>query len=346
MPSPIINTLRRSRRREGEPLNILTFPTHERYETNLAKTGHNFYAWQVPGTTKPWVEDYAPIPDNYQILNPNRQARQLPMHIDIDLVLSQHKFGQFQTAVQLAPQIGCPMVSLEHTLPRQEWGQEQLVPLARMKGDVNVFISEYSRDRWGWGPDEAEVIHHGIDTEQFCPSPSLPPSERDKFALSVVNDWVNRDWCCGFKLWQHITKYPNADIPIKVFGSTPGLSNPSPDLPADYRMTRVFLNTSTISPVPTALLEAMSSGCAVVTTATCMIPEIIEHNVNGLISNDPDELRKYTKQLLEDDELANRLGAAARKTIEEHFGLDSFISGWNEIFNHALYLQESTFLDD
>ena len=342
MPSPITNILRRSTRDKDAPLNILTFPTHERYETNLCKTGHNFYSWQMPGVTKPWVEDYAPVPDNYVILNPHRQNRQLPAHIDIDLVLSQNKFGQYQTAVQLAPQIGCPMVSLEHTLPRAEWGQEQLVPLARMKGDVNVFISEHSRAAWGWGEDEALVVHHGVDTEQFAPG--LPPSQRDKVAMSAVNDWMNRDWCCGFKIWQQITNYPNPDIPIRVFGSTPGLSQPAQDLPAEYRKARIFLNTSLISPIPTSLLEAMASGCACVTTETCMIPEIVKHGENGLMSNDPVKLREYTQQLLEDDELANRLGKAARKTVEDHFGVSAFVDAWNEVFYSALELQESTYL--
>lgn len=344
MPSPITNIMRRATRLDDKPLNILTFPTHERYETNLCKTGHNFYAWQTPGVTKPWVEDYAPVPENYQILNPERQNRQLAPHIDIDLVLSQNKFGQMQTAMRLATQIDCPLVSLEHTLPRDEWGQEQLVPLARMKGDTNVFISEYSRGKWGWGEDEAIVVHHGIDSEQF--SPGITPCKRDNVALSVVNDWPNRDWCCGFKLWQSVTNHPNPDIKIRVFGTSPGLSKAADDLPSEYRRARVFLNTSLISPVPTSLLEAMASGCAVVTTATCMIPEIVKNEVNGLISNDPAELRAMTIRLMNDDDLANRLGQAARKTIEENFGLDKFINSWNKVFYDTLILQESTYLND
>lgn len=344
MPSLINNILRVSRRKEDEPLNILTFPTHERYESNLCKTGHNFYAWQVPGVTKPWVEDYAPVPDNYQILNGGRGNTQLYPHVDIDLVLSQNKFGQFQTAVQLAPQIGCPLISLEHTLPREEWGQEQLVPLARMKGDANIFISDYSRKKWGWDESESQVVHHGIDVEEF--TSAMPPSQRNKIALSVVNDWPNRDWCCGFRLWQSITKHPNPDIDIRVCGDSPGLSQPADDLPSEYRMARVFLNTSLVSPIPTALLEAMASGCAVVTTSTCMIPDIVQNNYNGLISNDPTELREMTQRLMKDDALADRLGRKAQQTVKEMFGLENFIMAWNDVFYSVLELQESTYFDE
>ena len=39
---------------------ILTFPTHERYETNLSKTGHDFYAFRSEGL-KDWNTDYGGI---------------------------------------------------------------------------------------------------------------------------------------------------------------------------------------------------------------------------------------------------------------------------------------------
>ena len=42
----IKSILRRSSLSSDEPLNILTFCTHERYEQNLCKTNHNFYSLQ------------------------------------------------------------------------------------------------------------------------------------------------------------------------------------------------------------------------------------------------------------------------------------------------------------
>ena len=46
MLSPISSIIRAATRKSGK-LNILTFPTHERYETMLCKTGHNFYAYRA-----------------------------------------------------------------------------------------------------------------------------------------------------------------------------------------------------------------------------------------------------------------------------------------------------------
>ena len=118
MPTIVQSITRRATRKDDEPLNILTFPTHERYQTNIAETGHNFYMWRGGGI-KPWRLDYSPIPKGHVLLNPEKENNQIPDYIDIDLVLSQNKFGQFQIAKQIAKQLECPLISLEHTLPME-----------------------------------------------------------------------------------------------------------------------------------------------------------------------------------------------------------------------------------
>tara|TARA_R100000315_G_C5233950_1_gene145055 strand:+ start:886 stop:1899 length:1014 start_codon:yes stop_codon:yes gene_type:complete len=335
MPSLVQTVLRNATRKSGEPINILTFPTHERYQWNISKTGQNFYLWQGEGI-KPWRGDYAKVPQGTVLLNPENGSNQIPPEVDLDLVLSQNKFGQFEIAKQIASQLALPLVSIEHTLPMESWNEQQLIQLYNMKGDVNIFISDYSRKRWGWRDDEALVLHHGIDSVEFSPGENV---KREKVALSVVNDWINRDWCCGFNLWRQITEYPESNFPVVVLGDTPGLSKSAKsteELIETYRKSLVFLNTSLISPVPTSLLEAMSCGCAVVSTATCMIPEIIENGKNGYISNDPNELRKFVKKLLDDEELAIELGKNARQTIIDNFSLTDFVSNWNQIFYGVL----------
>jgi len=79
----------------------------------------------------------------------------------------------------------------------------------------------------------------------------------------------------------------------------------------------------------------MACGCAVVTTATCMIPEIIENGVNGFMSNNEEELREYIKKVLSDKELAKELGNQARETIKKNFSEEKFVNNWNNIFDKA-----------
>jgi glycosyltransferase involved in cell wall biosynthesis len=156
-------------------------------------------------------------------------------------------------------------------------------------------------------------------------------SERQQRMMSVVNDWVNRDWCCGYQIWERTVK----GLPCHVVGDTPGLSVPAESLEAlrkDYSESQIFVNTSTHSPIPCSLLEAMACECAVVSTATCLIPEIIENGVNGFCTNDEDEMSEYMVLLLNDSDLCRKLGQAARQTIKEKFSMNRFISEWNNVF--------------
>jgi glycosyltransferase involved in cell wall biosynthesis len=322
---------RAATRREGEKLNILTFPTHERYETGLCLTGHNFYAIRGPGI-KDWHTRYAPLPKNYMLLNPSLGSKQIPPELDFDLILSQNKSGQFPGALDLAKQLHLPIISLEHTLPMKEWGPGVLQRVKKMRGNVNVFISEYSREKWGWTPDEAHVIHHGIDTELF--KPFTPFQNRKPQVLSVVNDWINRDWCCGYNLWKEGTSGFNT----VVLGDTPGLSQPAKDvkhLVMTYNESQVFVNTSLVSPIPTVLMEAMACGCAIVTTGNCMISQVVIDKYNGLIADTPSQIRSCVDRLLSNPKEAEKLGVAARQTILERFSMPKFVEAWNKLLYEA-----------
>lgn len=327
MPSKISTILHRATR-GNRPLNILCGSTHERYQTGFEKCNANFYLFNGP-EIKTWEHKYAPLPNNHiQLIGDGLQ--QIPIGLDFDLILSQHKFGQFQLFSSIAQMFNIPLISLEHTLPMKNWGNAQLMRLKNMKGNINVFISEYSRGKWGWNDDEAVVVHHGVDTELF----TNYNNDRKNNILSVVNDWVNRDWCCNFQGWQRITN----GLPVFPVGSTPGLSKPATDtkeLIQFYNNSRIFINTSTVSPVPTALLEAMSCGCAIITTATCMIPEIIQDGYNGFISNDEGYLRQKCIELLNNEDLAKQIGYNARKTILEKFRMEKFVQTWDNVFEAA-----------
>jgi glycosyltransferase involved in cell wall biosynthesis len=326
MASIMSGILRSAYRKKGEPLNILTFPTHERYETALAATGNNFYAYYKKGMKK-WNTIFAPVPKNYTLLPADLDP---PLDIDFDLVLCQNKMAQHAVAKLFSRAYHSPLICLEHTLPSPEWPEEHIKELNKMSGDVNVFVGEYNVKQWKCELMNSVVIHHGIDTDMFVPL-DIP---RRNHLFSVVNDWINRDFFCGFRLWEQVSK----DLPVAVVGDTPGLSKPASsttELVSFYQQSEIFLNTSLVSSLPLALLEAMSCGCAIVSTATSMIPEVITHGVNGLISNNPSQLREYCETLLKNTKLARKLGKAARKTAEEKFSTKRFVKDWNGLFQRA-----------
>jgi glycosyltransferase involved in cell wall biosynthesis len=319
----------RRRKASGEPLAILCFRTHHGYQANLAATGHDFYLVPAPGTGA-WDERSRPFPANYRWLERGVDDFAAPPGVAFDLVISQSKSTQYEPAVALSRALGLPLLSLEHTLPLPEWGDEALRYYKAMRGDLNVFVTASARERWGWRADEAAVIEHGIDTEFFRPG----EGPRAPVALSVVNQWRQRDWACGFSLWQETS----AGLPVRVVGDNPGLSRPAAsveDLAQTYRTSRIFLNTSLVAALPLSLLEAMASGCAVVSTATGAVPDVITHGVNGLLANEAAGLHRHVQALLNDPELAERLGRAGRRTIVERYGLDRFARDWDAAFRQT-----------
>lgn len=307
---------------KDEPYNILTFNTHERYQTQIAKTGHNFYVFNFDGG-KDWYSGHAPMPSNYYQLPKNS----IYPGITFDFIFVNSKFGQFQTAVQINSSLQIPVLVLEHTLPHTNWPKQHLEYFQKMVGDVNVFITNYSRDKWGI---KGEVINHSIDTELFAPI-SGEWIRKDQ-VLTVAHDFIKRDYALNYQGWERITN----GLPRVVVGDTEGLSRQSKsveELVKTYQESLVYINPSVLSPIPTSMLEAMSCGCAVVSTATCEIPNIIKHGENGFISNDEGELRQYIDTLLNNPELAKKMGESARQTVIEKFSEERFINEWNNIFD-------------
>jgi len=82
-------------------------------------------------------------------------------------------------------------------------------------------------------------------------------------------------------------------------------------------------------------LEAGFFGLPSVVTRRGGLPEIIEHELNGLVveADRPAELAAALIRLIEDPALRQRLGANARRRAVEHFGRDRFLNEFMAVLN-------------
>ncbi|MBD9479909.1 glycosyltransferase [Pseudoxanthomonas sp. PXM02] len=73
--------------------------------------------------------------------------------------------------------------------------------------------------------------------------------------------------------------------------------------------------------IPVALMEAMATGCPVVSTRVSGIPELVEHETSGLLVDEkqPVALADAMQRLLEDAALRRQVVGGAREKVEREF---------------------------
>ncbi|HEY3257542.1 MAG TPA: glycosyltransferase family 4 protein [Gemmatimonadaceae bacterium] len=74
---------------------------------------------------------------------------------------------------------------------------------------------------------------------------------------------------------------------------------------------------------PNTLIEAMAMSLPVISTTSGAIPEIVDHEMNGLLVPPADEraLADTIERLIRDSSLRQRLGEAARRKVEDRFDI-------------------------
>jgi glycosyltransferase involved in cell wall biosynthesis len=89
----------------------------------------------------------------------------------------------------------------------------------------------------------------------------------------------------------------------------------------------IFVLPSYVEGMPMALLEAMSWGLPVIATPVGGVPEIVTHEVDGLLvpPGDVEALAAAVARLMSEPQLRERLGRAARETVATRFSLDSAV---------------------
>jgi glycosyltransferase involved in cell wall biosynthesis len=104
-----------------------------------------------------------------------------------------------------------------------------------------------------------------------------------------------------------------------------------------YELADVLILTSAFEGLPVVIMQMMSYGKVVVSTAVSGIPDYIFHEQNGLLifsteeSAIIEEAVKLIERLLKDEPLRKTLGAQARKDAIEKFSRHSFESSYRKI---------------
>ncbi len=102
------------------------------------------------------------------------------------------------------------------------------------------------------------------------------------------------------------------------------------------QLADIFVLNSGYEGLSHQILEAMSFGLPVITTDVGGNPEVIKDGQNGLLVpyNDKDALKEKIKLLLNDENLAQRLGQNGRNSLEK-FSRERMIKELSSLFNQV-----------
>jgi len=193
-------------------------------------------------------------------------------------------------------------------------------------------------------PSDIRRLYNGIDLTRFRPDPSVA---REKNLILAVGRLVEKkgfddliqacailadrglDFCCeiiGKGPLKQALSDQIAELGVGEFVKLVG-ARPQDQVLQAYKRATVFALPCIVGSdgnrdgLPTVLLEAMATGLPPVSTDLTGIPEIIDHNVNGLVvpPSDVAALVNGLARLLYNPALRKRLGTAARQKVEHEF---------------------------
>jgi len=90
--------------------------------------------------------------------------------------------------------------------------------------------------------------------------------------------------------------------------------------------------------LPIVLLEGMAAEVPVIATAVGGVPEVITHDVDGLLvpPKDPERLAAAVRALLADENKRRALGQKARRTIEDRFSIQNTTRAYLDVYASIL----------
>jgi glycosyltransferase involved in cell wall biosynthesis len=303
-------------------MNILTHPVHTGYQFDLAKTGHEFYSLETPGSGEIfWDLKSRPQPGNYHHL---KRLQDAPVNFDLILV-------HYDLGYHSLKQLNLPLIFKEHCLRAPfkvpaDW-------LDRIT--CYSFASRVATERWimpsGCASRKA-IIGMGMDVPT-----GIRRNGRDGGILVVGQNIRARGNEKGYDNLMQLSERFRITVVGRGSEGIPGGVGPAADyseLLRYYRTKRVFLNPSNLLGMST--LEAMAAGMPVV-SFRMLNSDVVRDGVNGLIVDTVEQAEIALRSLLRNPAMGRVLGKNAQATIRQRFRADLFVERWNTLFRRAVY---------
>jgi glycosyltransferase involved in cell wall biosynthesis len=119
-------------------------------------------------------------------------------------------------------------------------------------------------------------------------------------------------------LYQARVREAAAGLPIEFAGWTKDV------YAAMERLDVLLVPSARVEATTRVILEAFAAGLPVIAFGVGGIPEVVEHGVDGLLVNSPEEMARETIMLLQNVQRRNEISRAARETWSRRFTLERY----------------------
>ena len=316
--------------------NIIMAPGHPAMQYHIARTGQRFHILANWDQFAYW----RPAPDNVTSLFPVYDDAHLALQpADYRALLEEQgeRYG-FPERYDLAWSMWNEQFKIFHGLP----GIKRVHRVAKFTEIEphhyeEVFASDhytlasyyqYTRDQI----EETYGVRIPLIELGLCADHYGGWTGEDPVILSVIHTWKDRGW--HYPFYAEAT----AGLPTRhVDHMNPGPQGPLtyPQILEQMRRCRVYYHDGE-NEYTVALLEAMMTGAPIVTYAMPFVERHVAHGVNGFIGHTAAQLREYCRLLLDDADLAAKMGAASRQMALERYNERRWIRQWNEVFDAAV----------
>ncbi|MCX5915533.1 MAG: glycosyltransferase [Deltaproteobacteria bacterium] len=308
---------------------LLTFNCHEAWVHRLENIGAIIDILDgLPGRyCHQWDLGVRPLPRNSTLLTLEQVLAARPSY---DCIIAHNITDLLDCKSLPGPRILIIHSTLHGRMRQHGLGMppEQLKALVRLYldwvGGHAVAISPLKGKSWGFTED---IVASGVDVGQYNPWGGEVAA-----GLRISNQIQNRK---EILLWEfHQASFQG--VPLRLVGFNPDMPGVFPsqswdDLKSILSSHRFYVHTAhpdLEDGYNMATLEAMGAGLPVLGNRHPTSP--VEHGVSGFLSDDPRELGQYAKLLLHDQDLAGRMGQAARRKAAASFPMEGFVRKFQE----------------
>jgi hypothetical protein len=217
-----------------------------------------------------------------------------------------------------------PAVYVEHNAPQGRIA-EMRHPAADREDLVLAHVTHFNDLFWDAGSTPTRVVEHGIVDPGYRYSGELAE------AAVAINEPRRRWRVTGTDLLPRL----NGTVPLRLFGigaaEMGGIENlPQDALHTEMARRRAYLHPIRWTSLGLSLIEAMQLGMPVVALATTEVVEAVPA-VAGVVSTRLETLSRGLQELIADPDTARERGHMARRAALDRYGLDRFLSDWNEL---------------